>query len=247
MKYFIILGILASILANNVFADDEPAIKKARWYQINVTFFQQKTDRSLDESFNYNKIELTMANVIRLYKDDNTFTLANSGINAPLSLHHENANALAFTMQNIDNDWADIINKLDPVSQSILFNAQWVQPVYDQQHSMPIYIESSSQVLNQPQLKGLFNLHVSRYLHSKIELQFIPENADSLKQTLSLKQSRRMRSKEVHYIDHPSLGVLIRILPIQHPLDKEAEELKLKLESITEPVVEPTDTAIIPT
>jgi hypothetical protein len=226
MKIFVILATLASLLASNVFAEDEAAIKKARWYQINVTFFQQKNDRSLDESFNYNKIELTMADVVRLYKDENTFTLANSGINAPLSLHHENANALAFTMQNIDDDWADIINKLDPVSQSILFNAQWVQPVYEQQHSVPIYIESSNQVLNQPQLKGLFNLHVSRYLHSSIELQFIPEDAENLNKTLSLQQTRRMRSQEVHYIDHPSLGVLIRILPFENPLDKKLKKLK---------------------
>jgi hypothetical protein len=226
MKIFIILATLTSLLASNVFAEDEAVIKKARWYQINITFFQQKNDRSLDESFNYNKIELTMADVVSLYKDENTFALANSGINAPLTLHHENANALAFTMQNIDDDWAHMINKLDPVSQSILFNAQWVQPVYEQQHSVPIYIESSKQVLNQPQLKGLFNLHVSRYLHSSIELQFIPEDAENLNKTLSLQQTRRMRSQEVHYIDHPSLGVLIRILPFENPLDTKAKEAK---------------------
>jgi len=33
-----------------------------------------------------------------------------------------------------------------------------------------------------------------------------------------------MRSKELHYIDHPSIGVLIRILPIEHPLDKQEEQ-----------------------
>jgi hypothetical protein len=170
-----------------------------------------------------------MADVVSLYKDENTFALANSGINAPLTLHHENANALAFTMQNIDDDWAHMINKLDPVSQSILFNAQWVQPVYEQQHSVPIYIESSKQVLNQPQLKGLFNLHVSRYLHSSIELQFIPEDAENLNKTLSLQQTRRMRSQEVHYIDHPSLGVLIRILPFENPLDTKAKEAQQNL------------------
>jgi hypothetical protein len=91
---------------------------------------------------------------------------------------------------------------------------------------VPIYIESSSQVLNQPQLKGLFNLHVSRYLHSSIELQFIPEDAENLNKTLSLQQTRRMRSQEVHYIDHPSLGVLIRILPFENPLDTKEKEAK---------------------
>lgn len=30
-----------------------------------------------------------------------------------------------------------------------------------------------------------------------------------------IKQSRRMRSKELHYIDHPMLGILIRTIPIE--------------------------------
>lgn len=175
-----------------------------------------------------------MGDVIRLYQDDNTFMLAESGINAALTLHHENANALPYTLQTISDDWTAIIAKLDPVSQVILYNAQWVQPVYEQQHSLPIYFESSRQILNQAQLKGLFHLHVSRYLHSNIEIQFLPEDATNIKQTLSLQQSRRMRSKEVHYIDHPSIGVLIRILPIEHPLDREPVEDNDPLQKLPE-------------
>lgn len=219
MKFLNIWTIISILLCSSAIAD-ETTIKKARWYQINVTFFQQAHDRSLDESFNYEKINLEMADVIRLYKDDNTFLLAESGLNASFPLHHENANAIPYTLQTITDDWEGVIGKLDPVNQVILYNAQWIQPVYEQKHSLPIYFESSQQVLHQPQLKGLFHLHVSRYLHSNIELQYIPEQATSLSQTLSLQQSRRMRSKEVHYIDHPRVGVLIRILPTEHPLDQ---------------------------
>jgi hypothetical protein len=230
----LIICTLIGLYSINVFAADEPVVKKARWYQVNVTFFQQQYDRSLDESFNYQKIDLTMSDVLTLYRDENTFILAESGISAPLALHHENANALPYTLQNIDDDWSKIIGKLDPAYQSILYNAQWVQPVYDQQHSLPIYFESSQFLLNQPQLKGLFHLHVSRYLHSKIELQYLPEHSKSLSETLSLQQSRRMRSKEVHYIDHPSIGVLIRILPTEHPLEKIEAEAKVKAEAEAE-------------
>lgn len=216
------LSLIISLLSSQlVYAEEElTPVKKARWYQVNVTFFQQPHDRSLDESFTYEKINLTMGDVISLYNDDNTFLLAESGFNASFPLHHENANATPYTLQTISDDWEEIIGKLDPVSQSILYNAQWIQPVYEQKHSLPIYFETSQQVLDQPQLKGLFHLHVSRYLHSNIELQYIPNHANSLQQTLSLQQSRRMRSKEVHYIDHPRIGVLIRILPTEHPLDK---------------------------
>ena len=33
--------------------------------------------------------------------------------------------------------------------------------------------------------------------------------------TVQLKQRRRMRSKEIHYIDHPLMGVLVRISPVK--------------------------------
>jgi hypothetical protein len=44
--------------------------------------------------------------------------------------------------------------------------------------------------------------------------------------TANLKQSRRMRSDELHYIDHPLLGILIKISPYKRP------DLALQLEEI---------------
>ena len=202
--------------------EDETPVKEARWYQVNLTLFQQKPDSHLDESFGFTALPLSMPDIIEL-KTNQPFALANSDMNATLAFHHENANNLAFTEQSIDQDWADKTSKLDPVNQPILYNAQWQQPVYDKKHRLPIYIESSVQHLGVPQLKGLFYLHVSRYLHSKIDLQFLPNNADTTTDLISFQQSRRMRSKEVHYIDHPLVGAVIRILPIEHPL-KQADK-----------------------
>jgi hypothetical protein len=232
MKLLITLIALASSIISGAAKAEDTPVKKARWYQVNVTFFQQKHDRSLDESFSFEKIDLSMGDVIQLHEDDNTFLLPESGLNAALSLHNDNANALPYTIQNISEEWTDIIEKLDPVKQVILYNAQWIQPVYEQQHSLPIYFESSQQVLNQPQLKGLFHVHVSRYLHTNIELQYLTEQASSIQETLSLQQSRRMRSKELHYIDHPSIGVLIKIIPTEHPLDKQETDTPIQPDSI---------------
>lgn len=36
-----------------------------------------------------------------------------------------------------------------------------------------------------------------------------------------IKQKRRMRSKEVHYIDHPMVGVLVLITPYERPLEQD--------------------------
>lgn len=195
----------------------EEPVKKARWYKVNLTLFKQKHDSSIDESFKFEPITLNDSDIIQLHENE-PFTLTRSGINAPLALNHENANNGAFTLQDISDDWTEILAKLDPVNQPILYNVQWEQPVYDKQFSAPIYIESSTQHLGQPQLKGLFHLHVSRYLHSKFELQYLSKKSTTTADTLSIQQSRRMRSKELHYIDHPAVGALIRILPVPHPL-----------------------------
>lgn len=215
MKFVSLL--LIGIVGFSSAASAEDPVKKARWYKVNLTLFKQKHDSSLDESFKFEPLDLAVSDIIQLHTDD-TFTVSNSGINAPLALNHENANNKAFSLQNISDDWTQILSKLDPVNQPILYNAQWEQPVYDKQFTAPIYIESSTLHLGQPQLKGLFHLHVSRYLHSKFELQYLPKKSTTTADTLSIQQSRRMRSKELHYIDHPSVGALIRILPVPHPL-----------------------------
>lgn len=212
-----LLILLAFLTSTLTWAESEKPVKEARWYQVNLTLFQQKPDQRLDESFGFTPLPLDMADVIKI-KNNQPYSLANSGMNATLAFHHENANNLAFTEQSIDQDWADKMAKLDPVTQPILYNAQWQQPVYDQKHSLPIYIESSVQQAGTAKLKGLFYLHVSRYLHSKIDLQFLPNQTDSVTDLISFQESRRMRSKEIHYIDHPLVGAIIRILPVAHPL-----------------------------
>lgn len=218
---------IAALIINQVsLAQDEQAqVKKARWYQVNFTLFQQKSDLKLDESFKFTPLPLDMADIIEL-KNDQAFSLSDSGMNATLALHHENTNNLAFTEQTIDQDWADKMSKLDPVSQPILYNVQWQQPVYEQAHSLPIYFESSLLHLGTAQVKGLFHLHVSRYLHSTIDLQFLPSNAVSVSEVISFEQSSRMRSKEMHYLDHPLLGAIIRIIPVEHPLEKVQTEIQ---------------------
>jgi hypothetical protein len=48
----------------------------------------------------------------------------------------------------------------------------------------------------------------------------------SVLQTIVMRQHRRMRSKELHYIDHPLMGLLVRIIPYERPvLEETIEEL----------------------
>jgi len=77
-------------------------------------------------------------------------------------------------------------------------------------------------------LDGYIRIILSRYLHAEVDLSYIvgikpqqdiivsedkidPVESEPL--FFRLKQSRKMRSKEVHYLDHPVLGVIITATP----------------------------------
>jgi len=58
--------------------------------------------------------------------------------------------------------------------------------------------------------------------HARSEINIVPSNNSSQLTEVSeiplraarIRQSRRMRSTELHYIDHPMLGILVRVTPI---------------------------------
>jgi len=89
-------------------------------------------------------------------------------------------------------------------------------------------------------LEGILRVTLARYLHFEAELSYqdkLPEvlNNDNPFEILDsenvrnkarkqgiihLKQDRRrMRSSELHYLDHPVLGILIQITPYEKPED----------------------------
>jgi hypothetical protein len=59
-------------------------------------------------------------------------------------------------------------------------------------------------------LTGSAALALGRYLHLTLDLSFQPEGST---QHFVLRQTRRMRSKERHYIDHPAFGVIALVTP----------------------------------
>jgi hypothetical protein len=124
----------------------------------------------------------------------------------------------------------------------LLHHDAWIQPIATADKS--ILIQAGEQYGDAFELDGTIALRVSRYLHVETQLWFtsfqrvaedIPlsqfsqqperykklllaesrKNAFITEQTFLLKQSRRMRSGETHYLDHPRFGVMIRIKPHQ--------------------------------
>ncbi len=96
------------------------------------------------------------------------------------------------------------------------------------------------------ELEGLVTITLSRYLHTKVELVLRkpaekahllqqveelpePEQQDffdmetELLQNYGLTEQRRMRSRRLHYLDHPEFGMLVLITPYEAPEQQDPE------------------------
>ncbi|MDH5444684.1 MAG: peptidoglycan binding protein CsiV [Gammaproteobacteria bacterium] len=93
----------------------------------------------------------------------------------------------------------------------------------------------ASSIRSLANLEGVINIVLSRYLHLDVEMlykkeaddvsvdmydtSFLEERSDR-EPIYYLKQNRRMRSKETHYIDHPKFSMLVRITPFKIEVPK---------------------------
>lgn len=81
------------------------------------------------------------------------------------------------------------------------------------------------------ELQGALRFHLSRYLHLEPLLWYGSDTDSSQRVWVKIDQNRRMRSEELHYLDHPLFGLLVRITPWKHPEQKKLDDLKAALKS----------------
>lgn len=62
-----------------------------------------------------------------------------------------------------------------------------------------------------PLLDGTVSLTRARFLHLAADLIYV-DPATGI--PMQLRESRRMRSNELHYLDHPRFGVLVQVTPV---------------------------------
>ncbi len=66
--------------------------------------------------------------------------------------------------------------------------------------------------VSQPVLDGTVRVHLARYLHAEVDLVY---HRRGIETPFRLAISRRMRSGELHYLDHPVFGALIKVVPYE--------------------------------
>lgn len=81
----------------------------------------------------------------------------------------------------------------------------WTQPTRGRNSNSWYWVDSG-------RLSGLIRLSRGRYLH--LDTDLVLRDAASA-QPYRIKLHRRMRSDELHYVDHPRLGILIRAKRLQ--------------------------------
>lgn len=106
----------------------------------------------------------------------------------------------------------------------LLFHEAWRMRLVSENRSIPLLIEGGDYFDAMPELQGKLNLSVARYLHLETDLYLNTFEASNLpnapnlteiryqvKDSAGMHQRRRMRSNELHFIDSPYLGLLIKI------------------------------------
>lgn len=91
----------------------------------------------------------------------------------------------------------------------LLLHTAWRQPAVSRDETKTIHLHSSV-----TPLEGTATISVGRYLHADLDLLLNKAGGSyfsSSRGGFRLQESRRMRSSEVHYFDHPLMGALVLI------------------------------------
>lgn len=95
----------------------------------------------------------------------------------------------------------------------IIAYAGWTQVPTARSETRPVRISGSE--AHPGELDGGVKFYVSRFLHLDVDLRLrAAETADGSPVFYRIRESRRVKSQETQYFDHPRFGLLVRITPL---------------------------------
>ncbi len=225
---FLLILTLSYVHAEDNHADDVTAAKDLKEYDVEIIIFEDAHARYLkSETWNQNT---ETAEQQKATKKRNKVSRTGFKSIKPAILKKQ------YRRMNGSSEY------------KILFYGAWRQAGLDKNKAFEINIndlKNAHRVRSKNTLTGTFKLVLARYLHiynqlnyqRKITVTAEPEiiatdSETSEKQTellnndmtpsnglYPLNSHRRMRSKKLHYIDHPLVGMLIQINPVEKKKD----------------------------
>ncbi|MBX2808213.1 MAG: peptidoglycan binding protein CsiV [Cellvibrionaceae bacterium] len=180
------------------------AQNEGRWYTVELLIFKRLgTEASSGEHW---RTDLTLS-----YPDNITYlnNKADPGVKHHLGLLPAASHQLGRYYYSLKKS----------ANYRPLLHQAWQQQMQNKANSPALIIRGGKNLGANRELEGTITLHIARYLHLHTDLWLSSEQDTqrdiyNKKQVTVLQQHRRMRSKELHYIDHPLMGILLLITPI---------------------------------
>jgi len=199
---FAALACLPSAQADDTLLPLEPTLQtEENLYTVEVVIFRQASPGLNEEHWSQTLSPLAFE-VAQL-------PLLNDG--EPLSLNEE----LVIT----DFALNEHANRLNQKGYEVLYHNSWLEQFNPGDEKTSLLIDPLGN------FEGTLRIERQRYLHVYPTLNYYPNGlslTDEPSQTIRFEESRRMRSKDLHYIDHPVLGMLMLFRPVAEiePVDQ---------------------------
>jgi hypothetical protein len=240
-RFVVLLSILQPSLA---LAANE---KGETWYQVEI-IVAQRTDRSTTlETFPFQPAPIS-------WRGGRTLTPFDPETSNRNELENVEFINLPSDLRILNNEARMLENNAD---YNLLAHKSWRQIIKGNKAINWIDINGGYAWGGHQQLEGSLGFSKGRFLHvhSELHLNQFPSiqsaSSQRAKQRLfsagqslvpivetrySLIQRRKMRSKELHYIDHPKLVLLVKIIPFT-PAEPILEEVEVKVAVEDEPTL----------
>ena len=177
-----------------------PALAQARWFTVELIVFERTSGDGIGAELWPEQVEEPRRGLTLSARGNNSVGLLDSGGE---SIRPVPRGQLAYG------------NMSARLSRSgryrSLVHLGWRQRALNQNQALPVSIGGGNS-----EVRGTVRLYLSRFLH--LETHLLYSSPDALGGTpFELIESRRMRSGELHYFDHPVFGMLVRVTPYQPP------------------------------
>ena len=143
-------------------------------------------------------------------------TVVRDSHESPLSQLHGWLASSSFIWHTEKLGFVSTATRLQRGGYRIIGHGMWLQPVPDRGAAIPLLLQLGERAdSGLYEVEGTISATRGRYLH--IDVQLWKNDLGPLigerHSFIELRESRRMRSREVHYLDHPILGMLVKIVP----------------------------------
>ena len=102
----------------------------------------------------------------------------------------------------------------------VLAHLRWIQTVDAKSIAKPMRVTSTTP----DELEGTIRFFMSRHLHLDVNLVFretvAAAGSEPAANVYQMNEQRKIKTQEMHYFDHPRLGVLVRVTPVEKDKDK---------------------------